>query len=98
VRKQRTIKIAHLPLDPRNEASLLQQPASPHHYFLLVLSSGNSEAFSLALDTLAYPREARWFDVLSALAEGVARDLCRVQRGKKKATSQTQSCSIWHRC
>jgi hypothetical protein len=29
-----------------------------------------SEACSLAMETLAKPREARWFDVLSALAEG----------------------------
>ena len=30
-----------------------------------------SDACSLAWHTLANPREARWFDVLSALAEGV---------------------------
>jgi hypothetical protein len=30
-----------------------------------------SDAFSLALHTLANPREARWFNLLSALAEGV---------------------------
>jgi hypothetical protein len=30
-----------------------------------------SDAFSLAMETLAKPREALWFNVLSALAEGV---------------------------
>jgi hypothetical protein len=32
-----------------------------------------SDAFSLGIETLANPREAHWFNVLSALAEGRVR-------------------------
>jgi hypothetical protein len=47
-----------------------------------------SEAFLLALETLAEPAEARWFNVLSALCEGVLAPVLAVSAIALSAANQ----------